>query len=53
MQAGENEELERSNAIKKGELKGLKSEIDEMRVKSVEIAKTNATSESAIPPYEG
>lgn len=48
MQAGENEELERSNAVKKGELKALKSDIEEMRAKSIETAQTNATSEWAV-----
>lgn len=45
VQAGENEDLEEANAVAKGELKALKGEIEEMRLKSVEIAKRNAQSE--------
>jgi hypothetical protein len=46
VQAGENEDLERENAITKGELKALKDEIEDMRLKSIEIAKSNAQSQS-------
>lgn len=47
VQAGENEDLERANAITKNELKALKGEIEEMRLRSIEIAKRNTQSESS------
>lgn len=46
MQAGANEELERSNAVKKGELKALKADIEDMRQRSIDTSRANHASTS-------
>jgi hypothetical protein len=41
-----NEERRQSNVIKKAELKAVKDDIEKMKVKAVETARTNTKSES-------
>ena len=42
---GENEALEKSNELKKRALKGLKTEVEEMREEAIALARENAASE--------